>query len=106
MDEIAAFALAFLTGLTVAGLSGSAMELACGQRLSLSAPFVTHRRIVRSLAASAAAGPLMLANEALDAFHAGRIGRAGFGASLVASGVWMLATGIVVAELGLAARGW
>lgn len=105
MDAVTTFALAFLTGLTVAGLSGSAMELLWSRRLSLQAPFVQQGHLLRSLAASAAAGSFMLANDALGAFRAGRIGWAALGVSLSISGVWVLATGIVVAELALGLTG-
>ncbi|MDP3898142.1 MAG: hypothetical protein Q8Q62_15850 [Mesorhizobium sp.] len=105
MEVFTALALAFSTGLTVAGLSGAAMELIWSRRLSLQAPFVAPGHLLRSLAASAAAGSFMLANDALGAFHAGRIGWAGLSISLAISGVWVLATGIVVAEFALGLTG-
>lgn len=105
MDLIAALTLAFLTGLTVAGLAGSTMELVFRQRLRLSAPFVQRERILLSLAATAVAGPFMLANEALASFRARRIGAAALAISMAVSFVWVLATGIVVAEVALGAIG-
>ena len=59
----------FLAGLTLCGLVGSALELATGRRLSFGEPFVANGHVLRSLAATAGAGPFMLVNEALAAWR-------------------------------------
>jgi hypothetical protein len=101
MGTIGLLAFAFLSGLTVAGLSGSVMELACGARLSLGAPFLDRRRIALSMCASAAAGPFMLVNDALRARDERRIGGAAFAVSLLVAALWLLATGVVATELAI-----
>jgi hypothetical protein len=74
MDESAQLLFAFLVGLTLAGLSGSAMELAFGRPVSLRMPFVSSERVLRSIGATLLAGPFMLANEALISWRGARIG--------------------------------
>jgi len=105
MNTIGLIAFAFLSGLTVAGLSGSALELVCRTRLSLGAPFLDRRRIFLSMCASAAAGPFMLVNDALLARRERRIGAAAFGCSLAISALWLLATGVVASELAILVTG-
>ncbi len=61
---------AFAVGLTACGLAGSAMELVAGRRLAFAEPYVSPAHVLRSLAATACAGPFMLANDALDARRA------------------------------------
>ena len=65
MDMLWAVAFALAVGLTIAGFAGSVMEIAAGARLRLAPPFIDRRRIALSLAASLAAGPFMLVNDAL-----------------------------------------
>jgi len=105
MNLVAALALAFLTGLTVAGLSGSMMELVSRTRLSLAPPFLRRERVLLSLCASAAAGPFMLLNDTLSARRDGRIGACMFSFAASICFLWVLATGIVIAELAFALRG-
>ncbi len=90
---------AFLAGLTVCGLLGSAMELAAGRRLAFSEPFVTPRHIVRSLAVTAAAGPYMLLNEAVAAWRRGEVSSLFLLSCAGTAGGWTLATGIVALDL-------
>ena len=90
---------AFLTGLTLSGLSGSLMELATGRRLSFTGPFVSPRHVLRSLACTMAAGPLMLVNDALDAWHSDGVSTAMLVSCAASSAAWLLATGIVALDL-------
>ncbi|MGT2468856.1 DUF6949 family protein [Mesorhizobium atlanticum] len=50
------------------------MELLSGRRLAFAEPYVSPVHVLRSLAATACAGPFMLTNEALAARREGRIG--------------------------------
>jgi len=105
MDAIGLFGFAFLAGLTIAGLTGSAMELAAGTRLRLGAPFLDRRRIVLSMCASLAAGPFMLVNDALLARDERRIGGAALAVSLAVAMLWVMATGVVASELAFVIAG-
>ncbi|ESY20991.1 hypothetical protein [Mesorhizobium sp. LNJC391B00] len=83
-------------GLTACGLTGSVMELAAGRRLAFAEPYVSPAYILRSLAATACAGPFMLANDALDARREGRISTLmlmSCGCTVIA---WALVLGIVL----------
>ncbi len=99
MSGLALAAFAFLVGITVSGLLGSAMELATGRRLGFVEPYVSPEKIGLSLLATLAAGPMMLANDALVARHAGRVGMLTLAIAAVIAVLWACATGIVVAEV-------
>lgn len=103
MHGMAALAYALAVGLTFCGLAGSAIELASGRRLRLGPPFVSRGRPGRSLALTLAAGPFMLANEAIAARRAGLIGRPAFILCAAGAAVWAAATGVAVVELALLA---
>lgn len=105
MDMLWALAFALAVGLTIAGFAGSVMEIAAGARLRLAPPFIDRRRIVLSLAASFAAGPFMLVNDALAARRACRIGGPALAVCVVIALGWTLATGIVATELAILASG-
>lgn len=105
MDQIWTFSFAFAVGLTIAGSAGSAMEIATGVPLRLAPPFVDRRRIALSLAASLAAGPFMLVNNALEARQHGRIGLPALSICLFIGAVWTLATGILATELAILLSG-
>ncbi|ESW88237.1 MULTISPECIES: hypothetical protein [unclassified Mesorhizobium] len=99
---------AFAVGLTACGLTGSVMELAAGRRLAFAEPYVSPAYILRSLAATACAGPFMLANDALDARREGRISTLmlmSCGCTVIA---WALTLGIVliaIASWGIGSPG-
>ena len=93
---------AFLTGLTICGLAGTVMEIVAGRRLSFAEPFVSSERALRSLASAAAAGPFMLASDALDAWRRGDVSAVVALSCAITAAIWALATGIVA--LDLAAR--
>lgn len=103
MHALALFAYALATGLTLAGLTGSAIEIAHGRQLGFRPPFVIPGRIGLSLATTIAAGPLMLANEALAAYRAGAIATPALALCALAAAIWSTATGVVVVELALLA---
>mgnify|MGYP001026902260 CR=1 FL=1 len=94
---------ALAAGLTLAGLAGSAIEMAAGRRLCFRPPFVTRRRFGLSLLLTMATGPFMLANEALAARRCGAIDRAPFGLCILVAAIWSIATGILMVELALMA---
>jgi len=101
MDLLWAFGFAFMVGLTVCGLAGTAMEIVSGTRLRMAEPFVSRRRVGLSLAASAAAGPFMLVNDAVEAMRRGRIGPLGLAAAIATASLWALSTGILATELAI-----
>lgn len=105
MDMLWALAFALAVGLTIAGFAGSVMEIAAGARLRLAPPFIDRRRIALSLAASLAAGPFMLVNDALAARAARRIGVPSLAVYVAIALGWTLATGIVATELAILASG-
>lgn len=100
MGTVAQIAFAFVAGLTVCGLAGSAMELACGRRLAFVEPYVSPAHVLRSLAATAFAGPFMLFNDALAARRERRISAPALASCGVTAMLWALALGVVV--LGVA----
>ena len=105
MDMLWALAFALAVGLTIAGFAGSVMDIAAGARFRSAPPFIDRRRIALSLAASLAAGPFMLVNDALAARATRRIGVPGFAVCVATALGWTLATGIVVTELAILASG-
>lgn len=105
MTTLGLTCFAFLAGLALCGLSGSAMELAFGRRLSFREPFVSPHHIFRSLLATAAAGPFMLVNDALDAWRSGRVSMPFMLSCALSAAGWALASGIVTIDLALRAAG-
>ena len=99
MQAVELICFAFLTGLTLCGLAGSTMELVAGRRLSFADPFVSSGHVLRSLAAAAAAGPFMLANDALDAWRRGDVSALVLIFCTLTSAGWALATGVVAIDL-------
>jgi hypothetical protein len=98
----AAIAFALIAGITLSGLTGTLLELVTGQPVSFREPYLSPRRIVRSLLAAALAGPMMLANDALAARRDGAISGAYFAFCAGTSLVWAAALG--TATVGVAAR--
>lgn len=92
-------AFAFLVGMTVCGLSGTLLELVASRPVRFGEPFLSRRRPLLSLATTALAGPLMLANDALSAFRANRISLAGLASSALVAMAWALATGVIVLDV-------
>ncbi len=103
MQLAAMLAYALAVGLTLSGLAGTAVEIATGRRLGFRPPFVTPERFARSLALTCAAGPFMLANEAIAAYKAGVIEARALAAWALVAMIWSLAAGILAVELALAA---
>lgn len=99
MNTLQFTAFALLTGLTIGGMTGSVIELVFGRLLSFQAQPGSPRRLLGSLACTAAAGPFMLVNDALRAWRAGAISMVfliGCGLTALA---WLLAIGIVALDL-------
>jgi hypothetical protein len=96
MGPIELTAFAFMVGLTACGLAGSAMELVCGRKVAFAEPYVSSAHLLRSLVATACAGPFMLANDALDARRQGRISSLALLSCGCTVTLWTLALGIVL----------
>jgi len=101
--ELALFA--FAVGLTTGGLTGSAMELMAGRRLAFVEPYVSPAHILRSLAATACAGPFMLANDALEARMQRRITTLALISCGCTAVAWALALGVVLIAIASWATG-
>ncbi|WP_032901397.1 DUF6949 family protein [Mesorhizobium ciceri] len=87
---------AFVVGLTACGLAGSAMELASGRKVAFTEPYVSPSHVLRSLLATACAGPFMLVNDAIDARRQRRISRLALMSCGCTAIAWTLALGVVV----------
>lgn len=87
---------AFLVGLTVCGLAGSMMELVLGRKVAFAEPYVSTSHVLRSLLATACAGPFMLVNDALDARRERRISTLALMSCGCTAVAWALALGVVV----------
>ncbi|MER9055022.1 hypothetical protein [Mesorhizobium sp. M0213] len=96
MGPVEQIIFSFMAGLTACGLAGSAMELIAGRKLAFVQPYVSSKHMLRSLAATACAGPLMFANEALDAWRERRISVLGLISCGCMATIWALALGMVV----------
>jgi len=96
MAQMELFLFAFLVGLTVCGLTGSMMELVSGRKVAFAEPYVSPAHVLRSLAATAGAGPFMLVNDALDARREKRISMIALLSCGCTAIAWSLALGIVV----------
>ncbi|TGQ72858.1 MAG: hypothetical protein E5V49_18260 [Mesorhizobium sp.] len=87
---------AFVVGLTTCGLVGSMMELLSGRKVAFVEPYVSPSHVLRSLAATAGAGPFMLLNDALDAQRQRRISMVALLSCGCTAIAWSLALGVVV----------
>jgi hypothetical protein len=87
---------AFLVGLTACGLAGSAMELVSGRKVAFAEPYVSPSHVLRSLLATACAGPFMLVNDAIDARRERRISKIALMSCGCTAIAWVLALGVVV----------
>ncbi|TPK98026.1 hypothetical protein FJ934_04655 [Mesorhizobium sp. B2-4-12] len=96
MGQIELTLFAFVVGLTACGLAGSAMELVSGRKVAFAEPYVSPSHVVRSLAATACAGPFMLVNDALDARRENRISTMALLSCGCTAITWSLVLGIVV----------
>jgi hypothetical protein len=105
MHPLLLTAFAFLTGLTTCGLASTVMELVCRRRLAFVEPYVSADHIVRSLAATAFAGPFMLVNDAVAAYRERRISWIGLLSCLANAMLWALALGVVLLAFAFAAAG-
>ncbi|MES0033069.1 MULTISPECIES: hypothetical protein [unclassified Mesorhizobium] len=103
MGPVEQIIFSFMAGLTACGLAGSAMELIAGRRLAFVQPYVSSKHMLRSLAATACAGPLMFANEALDAWRERRISVLGLISCGCTATIWALAHCVLG---GFASRVW
>lgn len=96
MTDMEPFLFAFVVGLTVCGVIGSTMELVSGRKVAFAEPYVSPSHVLRSLAATAGAGPFMLINDALDARRQNRISTVALLSCGCTAIAWSLALGIVV----------
>jgi hypothetical protein len=90
---------AFAVGLTACGLAGSAIELISGRRLAFVESYVSPAHLLRSLAATACAGPFMHVNDALDAWREGRISTLALISCGCTAMSWALAQGVVLTAI-------
>lgn len=104
MEAVTVLAFVFLAGLTTCGLSGSVIELAIGERLSLGEPFVSSANVSRSIVLVLLAGPFMTFNEAVAALGGQRIGKLAFTGIICLCLAWLAAMGIFVLGLFEGAR--
>ncbi|UDL90969.1 hypothetical protein LGH82_06710 [Mesorhizobium sp. PAMC28654] len=96
MGSMVLVLFAFSVGLTVCGLAGSAMELITGRKVAFAEPYVSPAHMLRSLAATACAGPFMLVNDALDARRNRRISTTMMISCGCTATIWALALGVVL----------
>ncbi len=96
MSLVELILFAFAVGLTACGLAGSAMELIAGRKVAFAEPYVSSAHVLRSLAATACAGPFMLVNDALDARREGRISILALISCGCTAVAWTLALGVVL----------
>jgi hypothetical protein len=101
MNTIAMLSFALAAGLTLAGVSGTIAETLLGGRLSFAEPFMSRRRPVRSFLLAAAAGPLMLAGEALYAWRVGIISFAILIPCGAVAAIWSIASGALFLEVAM-----
>lgn len=87
---------AFLVGLTVSGLVGSALEFMCNRRLAFAAPYISAAHVFRSLGVVAVAGPFMLFNEALTAYRQRHITGMALASCAGSAFLWTLALGVTL----------
>ncbi|MCB1383005.1 MAG: hypothetical protein KDJ73_08780 [Notoacmeibacter sp.] len=98
MNTVQLFLLAYLTGLTVAGLFSAVAEALTRQPVGFREPFVSQDSILASLAVTGLGGPAMLLNDTLAAWHAGAFSSAGLAGVVALVNAWALALGIVTME--------
>jgi uncharacterized protein DUF6949 len=96
MEPLELTLFAFAVGLTACGLAGSTMELASGRKVAFAEPYVSPSHVLRSLLATACAGPFMLVNDALDARRERRISIMALMSCCCTAIAWSLALGVVV----------
>jgi hypothetical protein len=87
---------AFVVGMTACGLAGSMMELVSGRKVAFTEPYVSPSHLLRSLLATACAGPFMLVNDAVDARRERRISTLALMSCGCTAIAWSLALGVVV----------
>jgi len=93
------FLFAYLAGIAVSGLSASVLELAFGAPARFANPFVSRRRVARSLLVTAVAGPMMLFNESLQAWRNSDLRPGPALGVVVVANIWVLASGILAIQL-------
>ena len=96
MSSLALTVFAFVVGLTACGLAGSMMELVSGRKVAFTEPYVSPSHLLRSLLATACAGPFMLVNDALDARRERRISTLALMSCGCTAIAWALALGVVM----------
>ncbi len=101
MGPVELLAFALFTGITLSGIAGSVLEMIAESPLSFAEPFVSRRHIGWSMTATVLAGPMMLANDAMNARRSGAISLAMLGSCAGTALVWALAMGIVALELAV-----
>lgn len=93
MNIVAQLAFAYVAGLVVGGIVASLLELAAGEEPSFAAPFFSRDHLARFLVAVVAAGPFMLANDALRAQRGGGLAAGRLTWLLATASIWATALG-------------
>lgn len=102
MNAVGPALFAFLAGLTLAGIVATIVEIVTEAPVCFAEPHLSPRRIARSVALTAIAGPFMLGNEALAAYDRGTINKARLSVYMMVAGAWALALGVLTVSLATA----
>ncbi len=99
MDSMQLYVFAFLTGLTVAGLTASLCEMVYDEPASFWQLIKSGSRPATMWLFIVTAGPYMLLNDIISARREGRIGSVSVASALATAIIWASATGVVVVDL-------
>ena len=96
MNIVTQLAFAYVAGLAVGGIIASLMELSAGEEPSFAPPFFSRDHLARFLISIVAAGPFMLANDALRARRSGELAATELTWLLATASIWAVAVGTAV----------
>lgn len=96
---VTTLAYALAAGLAFGGMAATLIREFCGDEPRFQPPFADSAHVLRSLGITLAAGPYMLANEAIAARRAGSISGLSFATALLLCVAWALAAGVVLVFL-------
>lgn len=95
MSIMTQIALAYVIGLVIGGVAAALLELVSGDEPSFAPPFFSVEHPLRFTLALLAAGPFMLANDALRARRNHTLTRGRLTWAFVTASIWALAIGTV-----------
>ncbi|MFZ1680310.1 MAG: hypothetical protein WAT70_04765 [Rhizobiaceae bacterium] len=96
---ITTIAYALAAGLAFGGMAATLIREFGGGEPRFRPPFADPAHVLRSLGITLAAGPYMLANEAIAARREGAISGLSFATALLLCAAWALAAGVVLVFL-------